>query len=491
MELDPRTPVVVGVGQLVQRADDPADAVEPLAMMTDVVVRAAEDAGAPGLAKSADAVWVVQGAWPYHDPGALIGERLGASLRHTALSPNGGNSPQSLLNKAATSIAAGERDVVVLCGAEAIHSRRAARAAGVTIPTTHDDDTPKAPLLGAEVPMSSDLERSRGFEMPINIYPLFESAIRHARGETIEGHLERVSQLWAGFNRVAVANPYAWSRTPMTAAEIATPSRSNRMVGFPYTKAMNSNWYLDQAAAVIVCSAGAAAAAGVPRERWVFPWAGTDAHDTPLFSERLDLHSSPAIRTAGAKAFELAGIGVDDVAHVDLYSCFPSAVQIAAAELGLGLDRQLTQTGGLTFAGGPLNNYVMHGIASLVATLREHPGEVGLQTANGGYVTKHAIGLYSTEPPTRPFAHEDCQDAVDALGSRETAPDHDGEATLEAYTVMHDHDGPRTALVTALTADGRRALASSGDAGFMASLMATESVGTTIHVSADGTANPT
>lgn len=490
MELDPRTPVVVGVGQLVQRVDDPADAVEPLALMADVVVGAAEDAGAPGLAKSADAIWVVQGAWPYHDPGALIAERCGATPRHTARSPNGGNSPQSLLNKAATSIAAGERDVVVLCGAETIWSRRASRAAGVTIPVTMDEDSPKAPLLGDEVPMSSELERARGFEMPINIYPLFESAIRHARGETIAEHLERVSELWAGFNRVAVANPYAWSREPMTAEEIRTPSRSNRMVGFPYTKAMNSNWYLDQAAAVVLCSAGAAEAAGVPRDRWVFPWSGADAHDTPLFSERLDLRSSPAIRTIGAKAFELAGITVDEIAHVDLYSCFPSAVQIAAAELGLGLDRQLTQTGGLTFAGGPLNNYVMHGIASLVGTLRDHAGELGLQTANGGYVTKHAIGVYSTEPPPQPFRHEDCQEAVDAFGSRETAPDHVGDATIEAYTVMHDHDGPRTALVTALTPEGRRALASSTDEAFMASLMAVESVGTTVHIDAGATAHP-
>ena len=145
----------------------------------------------------------------------------------------------------------------------------------------------------------------------------------------------------------------------MTAEEIRNPSPSNRLVGFPYTKSMNSNWDLDLAAALIVCSAEAATAAGVPTDRWVFPHAGTRRVATPDFvSNRGDLHSSPAIRVAGRRAMELADVGVDEIDYVDLYSCFPSAVQISATELGLGLDRELTLTGGLTFAGGPLNNYV-------------------------------------------------------------------------------------------------------------------------------------
>src|SRR5439155_27112090 len=172
------------------------------------------------------------------------------------------------------------------------------------------------------------------------------------------------------FNKVAVANPYAWFRTPMTAAEIREATPDNRMVGFPYTKAMNSNWDLDQAAALVICSAGAAEACGVPRDRTVFLHAGTDAHDTPLVSNRDNLWSSPAIAAAGRKLFELAGAGVDDLAHADLYSCFPSAVQISANALGLSQGRPLTVTGGLTFAGGPLNNYVTHSIATMTGLLR-------------------------------------------------------------------------------------------------------------------------
>ena len=159
---------------------------------------------------------------------------------------------------------------------------------------------------------------------------------------------------------------------------------------------------------------------GVPSDRWVFPQAGSDAHDTPFVSNRRDFRSSPAIQAAGPAALRLAGVDVDDVSHVDLYSCFPSAVQIAAAELGLRLDRPLTITGGLSFAGGPWNNYVMHSIATMVDRLRDDAGSVGLITANGGFVTKHAFGVYATTPPkaTGRFEWTSPQAEVDAVAPR-------------------------------------------------------------------------
>ena len=473
-----RTPVVVGVGQFIQRPEDPAEALEPVAMMTEAVERAADDAGTRRLAARADAIWVVRGAWPYRDPGRIIASRVGASPRHTALSADGGNTPQSLVNRASLAIRNGELDVVVLAGAEGIYSRRRARRAGQRIPYTDDSATAPADELDPSFDMGSDLERERGVEAPINVYPIFENAIRASRGEAIEDHRSRIAQLWEGFNRVAVGNPYAWLRRPLTAEQIRTPSADNRMVGFPYTKSMNSNWDLDQAAAVILCAAEVASELGIQRDRWVFPYCGTDAHDTYLVSNRPNLHSSPAIHVSGRHLFEMVGMGVDDMAHVDLYSCFPSAVQIAATELGLGQDRQLTVTGGLSFAGGPLNNYVMHSIATMCSVLRAHPGDRGLVTANGGFVTKHALGIYSTEPPAGPFQHRNVQDEVDRAPTREVVADHVGAATIESYTVMHGADGPEVALVAALAPDGRRTWARSDEADLVAALLdGTEPIG--------------
>jgi acetyl-CoA C-acetyltransferase len=218
-------------------------------------------------------------------------------------------------------------------------------------------------------------------------------------------------------------------------------------------------------AALLLCSAEAARAAGVPRDRWVFPWAGAHGNDHWFVTTREELHRSPAIRLAG----EALGHGYD---HVDLYSCFPSAVQIAARELGLGLDRPLTVTGGLTFAGGPGNNYATHGIATLAERLRESPESVGLATALGWYVTKHALGVYSCRPPDAPYRAIDVQPLVDALPRVEVAEGYAGEAVVESYTAVHDRDGrPGTGIVSARLADGRRAVARSHDPEVLAELV--------------------
>ena len=479
----PRTPVLVGAGQFKQRPDNPTEALEPVAMMAEALAQAVEDAGAPGLAARATHTWVVKGAWPYSNPAALLNARFGAHGK-TGLSTDGGNTPQSLVNEACKRISAGEADVVLIAGAEGIWSRRRARRAGERIPYTDQTDVLPDEYLGKDVVMNNKVEADRGLRDPICLYPVFESAFRASRGESMDDHRDRVASMWEKFNQAAVANPYSWVRTPMTAEEIRNPSPSNRLVGFPYTKSMNSNWDLDLAAALIVCSAEAATAAGVPTDRWVFPHAGTDGRDTDFVSNRGDLHSSPAIRVAGRRAMELAGVGVDDIDYVDLYSCFPSAVQISATELGLGLDRDLTLTGGLTFAGGPLNNYVTHSIATMADTLRDNPGSVGLCSANGGYLTKHAFGVYATTPPADGFRHQDCQDEIDRFPSVELDAAYSGDATIEAYTVMHGREAPEVALAAVRTPNGRQ-WASSTDPDLMSAMTQTEHIGADVVVSAD------
>ncbi|MDQ6696344.1 MAG: hypothetical protein M3Z46_02660, partial [Actinomycetota bacterium] len=280
-----------------------------------------------------------------------------------------------------------------------------------------------------------------------------------------------------------------WIQHAYSADEIATPTPDNRMIGFPYTKRMNSNNAVEQSAAVIMCSVERARALGVAPDRWVFPWAGSDAHDAQFLSNRRDFHSSPAIRAAGRAALRLAEVGVDDLAHVDLYSCFPSAVQIGAAELGLALDRPLTVTGGLSFAGGPWNNYVMHSIATMVERLRSDAGAVGLVTANGGYVTKHAFGVYSTTPPRTAgrFQWTSPQGEVDAAPTRQVADDWSGPVTVETGTVMHSRDGePENGLLALLLDDGRRAWGSTQDPDALKLMMTDDLVGQPAQISAEG-----
>jgi len=343
--------------------------------------------------------------------------------------------------------------------------------------------------IGDDLVLNHPAELERGVMMPVQIYPMFESAIRARAGRPTDEHLRRISELWSRFSAVAATNPQAWSQQARTAEEIRTPSPTNRMVGLPYTKYMNSNNYVDMAAALIMCSAEKAEALGVPRERWVFIHAGTDCHEHPFVSNRWSFADTPAIEAGGRRALELAECGIDDISLVDLYSCFPSAVELGAQSLGLALDRQLTRTGGLSFAGGPWNNYVMHAIATMVGDLRERPGERGLVWANGGYVTKHSFGIYSTEPPAHGFRSAHPQDEIDSLPSRDlaTTADAAGDATVEAYTVMHSRDGePETAIAACLLADGRRAWGTTTDAGLSAEMCDGEWVGTRVTLTDTG-----
>ncbi|MGY6500832.1 MAG: acetyl-CoA acetyltransferase [Acidimicrobiales bacterium] len=485
--LDPRTPVLVGVGQLDVAEHDASTEVEPVDLMANAARIAASDAGSGRLLDAVDSIRVVALlSWRYRDPGRLLAERLGVTPAHTAVSAMGGNSPQMLVNQAALDIRSGSTDTVLIAGAEAWRTRQGARRSGVELPwTTQDDSVEPAPVLGTELQMSHPVELAHGIAMPVHAYPMFEIALRAAAGRSPADHLVHISELWARFSDVASGNPHAAVRDPMTAAELRTAGPANRWVGYPYTKWLNSNDRVDQSAALVLCSVERAEALGIARERWVFPWSGTDTTEA-LMSEREHLHRSPAIAVGGTRALELAGVDVDQIAHVDLYSCFPSAVQIGAAELGLSLDRQLTVTGGLTFAGGPWNNYVTHSIAAMAGVLREDPGSIGLCTANGGLISKHAFGVYSTDPPAAGFRHDAPQSEVDAAPGRDVADGYEGPATVETYTVMHGRDGtPETAMAACLTPDGRRAWATSTDSDLMALLVAEEGAGRTGSV-ADG-----
>jgi acetyl-CoA C-acetyltransferase len=504
MALDPRTPVLVGVGQVNEhpRPDLPLEErVEPVELMVRALREAADDCGGSGaghrlLGRAGSLRIMVPLSWRYINPGVLVSERLGITPGEQVLTVIGGNSPQTVASVTARAIAAGDLDVALLAGADCLFTRIAARRdrARPVLRWTHQPaGTPEPTRLGVEVAPVSDLEQARGLDRPVTVYPLFENALRAAAGEGVADHQVKVSELWAGFSRVAAANPSAWSPRSWTAGELRTVGPANRMIGFPYPKLLNANDRVDQGAASILCSVEAARRAGVPEDRWVFPLAGADASDHWFLSERDDLHSSPAIRVAGARALALAGIGVDDVAYVDLYSCFPSAVQIAANELGLRLDdpdRPLTVTGGLTFAGGPGNNYVSHSLATMAGRLRSAPGAVGLVTGIGWYATKHAIGLWSSRPPVHGFRFDNPQGDVDALPRRAPAPGYEGVGTVETYTVVHGSEGePSHGIVSLLTGDGTRAWGTLVDPGALASLETEEGCGRPVHLGAAGDAD--
>jgi acetyl-CoA C-acetyltransferase len=456
--------VLVGCAQLTQRVDDPRDGCEPITLMVRAAEAAAEDAGAPGLLRALDAIRVTQGLWKYGNPGAWLGEHFGASHVNTGLGPISGSTVQLMLHRAANDIVAGDRDAVLLVGAEAERSKRRASAQGASLAWSE---------IGGPEPDERFEENSPGFgwweaeyrARPVQVFSMFENALRHQRGEEPAAHRARIARLWAGFAKVAADNPHAWIRDGRDAHTIGTPSDANPMVGYPYTKFLVSNMVVDQAAALLLCSLETARRHGVLEDRIVHLHAGTHISQTCPVPERMAYHEQPGMRLAGRRAMKLAGLSADDFRHVDLYSCFPSAVQIAAAEVGFDLDRELTVTGGLTFAGGPFNSYVMHSLATMMGRLRQDPSSFGFVSAVGGYMAKHAFTVLGCTPREGGFAQECLDEQSMAQPTRECVRDYAGPAVVETFSVTPG-DGVRetTLLAACRTPADQRVWARSSDA---------------------------
>ncbi|MBB2949032.1 acetyl-CoA C-acetyltransferase [Actinoplanes lutulentus] len=479
-EIDAWTPVIVGVGQVSERSTDPLGA-DPVSLAVRALHAAEQDSGAAGLLSSADSVaYVPSVSWQYPDGAALIAAAVGARPAETVRSSTfGGDGGLRLVNDAAATIASGHASIVLVGGAEAAATAAAAEKAGRDLGwPDQPEGTAASRVVGVDREPNNEPETTAGLVAPIYLYALIESAVRGKLGLSVSDHQERITSLWSRFSQVAAGNPFAWLPEQRDAASLAAVTEENRPIAAPYPKLLTAHLQVNQATGVILCSAAAAVAAGIPQDRWVFPHAGAHATDEWFVSERASLASSPAIRAAGQAALGHAGLDNSDISHVDLYACFPSAVEIAAEELGLSLERQLTVTGGLTFAGGPGNNYSGHSIANLVPLLRSEPEAFGLANALGWYVTKHAVGVFSARPPAQLYADIDADVRMDRPPARKALESYAGPAVLEAFTVPYDRSGsPSAAVITAIAPDGSRVVRRVTDRALIDRLLSSDPLG--------------
>jgi acetyl-CoA C-acetyltransferase len=495
-----RTAVVVGVGQLRRRPelDGPFRPIEPARMIETTLERAERDSGVAGLARQADFVGTIPPiAWSYDDLPGRVAEEVGAKPAATEAFPAGGEGPIALLNRVAERIRDGETRVALLCGAEALYGRRRAVAEGVPL----DDWTPGGDRrfdMGGQRPLANELEARHGLTMPIHMYPLFENALRAEAGRSIDEHQVVVSELMARFSEVAARNPYAWFPERRTAEELRRIDTANRWICFPYPKLVNAIISVDQAASAIVTSDEEADRLGIPPERRVAFLGGAKGIDAWTPTERVDFTSSPAYLAASRRAFEHAGLGVDDVDLFDLYSCFPCAVELALAALGLETTepRPLTVTGGLSFAGGPGNNYAMHALANLVDRLRAGDGPVGYVSGLGMSATKHAVAILSTDSARVSASQGGASEIAlppEKASGPELADAPDGPGRIETYTVSFTRDNePESSILVVRLDDGRRTVAhGERTPAAFARLLRSEGIGLrgTVHGGADGAPN--
>ncbi|MYH96554.1 MAG: acetyl-CoA acetyltransferase [Acidimicrobiia bacterium] len=490
MTIDDRTPVLVGVGTAAQRLDDPTEAKEAVGLMADALAAAADDAGSSSLIDRLDQVRVTQGTWGYADPARWVADEVGATQARSYLG-DVGILQTAVMGDAAAAIASGSADVIAVVGGEAKYRGLRASITGIEAPDTDQGGAEPDDFVTPHGMIISRAEIDTGLVMATHHYAMIENARRFADGQSIEEHRDEVAGLWARFARVAAANPDAWFRDGLDAAAIATPENGNRMLAWPYTKWHNSQWNVDQAAALIFCSAGTARALGISSDRWVFPCAAAESNHMVPVTERPELHRSPGFAYVGRAVADHVGMAPSEAGHVDLYSCFPIAVRTQALELDIDLDRDLTVTGGMTWAGGPLNNYVIQAAVRMVQVLRADPVSTGLLTSISGMITKQGASVWSAEPPTQPFANLDVTDAVAAELQPKPYRTGDNEtAEVVSYTVIWGRDGPERAVVIGEFADGARTLLVSAVPAVMASAVAGEFCGRHVIAGADGSFTP-
>ena len=468
-----------------QRQPDPAQAREPMDLMLEAVRAAGADAGAAGALAGVERIAVPRGRWRYRNPAGDIARAVGADAAVSVLA-DVGVLQQSLIGDACRRIAAGEIHSALVAGADAGHRIASARKLGLRADERQQDDDPDVVLQAAEE-LLHPAERAAGIRMPVALYALLASAWRARQGLGIDQHAHRMGDMLQRFSEIAAANPSAWRRSIVPSERFVQASERNPMQAFPYTRLHCTSWNVDQAGAVLLCSAGRAKQLGIPRSQWVYAVASTESNHMVPVSARADLATCPGARIAGAEALQAGGITVAQLDLVELYSCFPIAVELYAQELGLSPQRDLTVTGGMPFAGGPFNNYVLQATCRTAELLRAGKGRNALVSSVSGILTKQGFGLWSTGPAPDGFHWQDVSARTAQLSpTRDVVTGYRGAATIVACTVVHGPAAPARLLVLADTPAGQRVLAWSEDPAWTARAASRELCGATIMV--DGAA---
>ncbi|RTM04971.1 MAG: acetyl-CoA acetyltransferase [Bradyrhizobiaceae bacterium] len=455
-----RIPVIVGIGEIVDRPKEITEGLEPLDLLEQALRRAEADAGAKllGEVQSLDVVNFL--SWRYRDPEQLLAQRLGITPAHCYYGPVGGESPIRYIHEAAKRIARGECTVAAVCGAEAQSTATKAERAGVKLPWTpfaHDVEEPKR---GAA--FQKPLAVKLGVFRPVTVYPFYEAASSAHWGQTPREAMAESGTLWSRYSEAAAKNPNAWLKRRYAPEEITTPTADNRLIAWPYNKLMVANPSVNMGGALLLTSLAKARALGIAEDKLVYPLGGASAEEPRDYLLRDQFYESHPQNAVLKAVMDLAGGDGKKFDAIELYSCFPCVPKMARRTLGLSADVQPTVTGGLTFFGAPLNTYMTHAACAMVRRLREG-AKLGLLYGQGGFVTKHHALVVSKMPPRAELAQETSVQG-EADRNKRTVPEFvteaSGKGKVESFTVLYGRGGEAEHGVVMLrTADDRRTLA--------------------------------
>jgi acetyl-CoA C-acetyltransferase len=481
-DVDPRTPVIAGVGVATQWIGEPGAGDDAAALMTRAAERAGADSGAAAILAAVQQVSVPGGTWAYPDPGRIVAERIGALAARTVL-VQVGIPQQALFDDAYQAVRAGTIDVALVVGGEAARRAAMARRAGVELHDTEQGDVAPDEVQRPRTEIITRDEIEGGIASAMAPFALIDSALRFASGKTVDEHRDEIARLYAGFNAVAATYPHAAFPEPRTEAFLREPSEANRPFSFPYNKWHCAQMNVDQAAAVLICSADAARRFGVDESRVVYPVVALESSHFVPVSRRRHMHRWPAMEVLGTAAEAHLGFPLATIGSAEIYSCFPAAVRVQQRALGLPLDGVPTITGGEAFAGGPWNNFVLQTTAAMVDRIRDRDEPHGLVTALSGLMNKPGLAVYATAPPEQPALVADlADDAARATETVDVVTGYRGPAVIAAITAAYDGLEPVRATVIADTEGGDRCIATAHDPEVARAATVEELIGRTIAV---------
>lgn len=485
MSLPDNTPVLVGIGTACRREEDYLRALEPMDLMLEAVLAAGKDSTASAMLAGLQYIAVPRGRWSYSNPAGAIAHAVGAGNATTVLT-SVGVLQQTLIGEACAKIARGEVHTALVAGADAGYRLLRAQIAGQQASERQQEAEPWGQpdiYISPKDELRHAVEKRAGLQMPVGLYAIMESAFRASKGWTVPTHLDQLAAMGEGFSQVASENPHSWQKTAVDAAAIREASSRNPLQAFPYTRSHCSTWNVDQAGALLFCSAARAEQLGVPRGQWIFPVASTESNHMVAVSARADLAACPGARITGLAALNAGDTQASDVDLIDLYSCFPFAVEAYADALDIPLTRALTVTGGMAFAGGPYNNYLFQATCRAAELLRQGKGRTALVSCVSGVLTKQAFGLWSVEAPPRGFINADLSDDVAReVGVLEVVSDFTGPAKIAGYTVLHGRGQLPRGIALVDTPQGQRAMTTTENPHFIASMQIDELVGQHVHI---------
>ena len=475
--VDQIKPCIIGVAQKTWRPTK-GYAPHPLVQAAEIAKIAAADCTNESVLSFINELdLVLPLSWKYDDPCSQLAAALSLPDGERKLSGLSGTSPQRFINDAAESIIQGRKRAILVCGAEAFATRKLAKKQqlelGWPAPTRRNAPAFEDPLIPTEI--------THEVFQAYATFAMLDSARRAHLGIGLEEYRKNEAEMMAKLSTVAAENTAAWFARAYGSDDLFNLDTSNRMIAYPFSRNTMAFMDVDMASAVIVASEDLADELGVPKEKRVYLHGWDYQKEPPYIAQRKDLWRCPSMENAGHNAMAMAGVTINDIQHLDLYSCFPSALNFCkdALEISDTDGRSLTVTGGLPYFGGPGNNYTAHSITAMVQKLRQNDGQFGLTSGIGMHMTNHVFTIFSTNKPDRLVIPKASSGEQQVCVIEERV---DGPAIIMAYTVLHEKSG-NCALAICELANGHRCYAKCFNEAVLKSMEETEWVGKSVLLS--------